>query len=375
MRIAVIGGGVFGSVIALKLAESGFEVTIFERKEAILLGSTPKSVMRLHLGLHYPRDLQTAIQSRLGYSQFLAEFRESVDLGFENFYGIANLNSKVSTKDFLKFLEAAGIEFAPRLISDLRSYGFASEKIESLFSCAEGVIDINRLRTDLEQRLSATNVNVCLGTEVTSSGYLGERWYLTSSLEVQEGPYDFVIKATYGGDQMGMIGVKGASKKFEFQETLVLRTQLGLTPFGMTVIDGDFLTVLPEAFSDNHLLYGPSVSILRRTSGEVAPKEYLANPTTNVAEPAEAILSRYREWFPDAPEPSLINSMVTLRTIEQGVQSSDRRVTEIHHIAPAMYSVISGKIDHCLFAAEKCLALVLQESKKHSGARTRPLPS
>lgn len=362
MRIAVVGGGIFGSVIALKLAESGFEVTIFERKDAILLGSTPKSVMRLHLGLHYPRDLQTAIQSRLGYSQFLAEFRESVDLGFENFYGIANKGSKVSTTDFLGFLDSAGIEFAPRLISDLDGYGFASQKIESLFSCAEGVIDINHLRADLERRLSATNVIVRLGTEITSSEYSRERWNLTSSLEVQEGPYDFVIKATYGGDRMGITGSGVANKSFEFQETLVLRTQLGLNPFGMTVIDGDFLTVLPEAFSDAHLLYGPSVSVLRRTTGEVAPKEYLANPTTAVAEPAEAILARYREWFPDAPEPSLISSMVTLRTIEEGVQSSDRRVTEIHHIAPAMYSVVSGKIDHCFSAADQCLRLIVRKS-------------
>jgi hypothetical protein len=56
--------------------------------------------------------------------------------------------------------------------------------------------------------------------------------------------------------------------------------------------------------------------------------------------------------------PLLIREMVGLRTIEFGVQASDRRVTEVLQIAPSMLSVVSGKIDHCLFAADECLSLI-----------------
>jgi flavin-dependent dehydrogenase len=84
MRVAVIGAGVFGSVIAWKLAEKGVAAQIFDSKREVLRGTTPKSVLRLHLGLHYPRDLGTAIQSRQGYERFLSEFGDTVDFGFRN---------------------------------------------------------------------------------------------------------------------------------------------------------------------------------------------------------------------------------------------------------------------------------------------------
>ena len=360
MRIAVIGGGIFGSVIGLKLAESGFGVTIFERHPCLIFGSTPNSVMRLHLGSHYPRDLETAIQSRLGYDRFIEEFGDSVDLSFDNFYGVASKDSKVSSYEFVEFMKTAGIKFEHRSKSDLTDLGFASEKIDSLFSCPEGVIDIDHLRNDLGARLVDANVGVQLETSMTSAHYSRNQWFLESERSARFGPYDFIIKATYGGDQLTVTGTETLTKVYEFHQTLVLRSDLGLRPFGMTVIDGDFLTVLPDAFKGTHLLYGPSVSVLRRATGQIAPKDFFESPTKALPGATDSIAERYREWFPQAPEPRLVNGMVALRTIEHGVEASDRRVTEVMQIAPSMLSVVSGKIDHCLFAAAECVKLIVE---------------
>ena len=70
-RIAVIGAGIFGSEIALKLRRHGYEVKLFEKSLNILSGATENSQNRRHLGLHYPRDLQTATQSVRGYDSFV----------------------------------------------------------------------------------------------------------------------------------------------------------------------------------------------------------------------------------------------------------------------------------------------------------------
>jgi len=64
--VAVIGAGIFGLETAIQLQQQGYRVTIFERRAGILQEGTGNSVLRLHLGLHYPRDLETAIQSRRG---------------------------------------------------------------------------------------------------------------------------------------------------------------------------------------------------------------------------------------------------------------------------------------------------------------------
>jgi glycerol-3-phosphate dehydrogenase len=66
MKIAVIGAGIFGTEISLKLSREGHDVHLYEKEYEILKGATAGSQNRLHMGLHYPRDLKTAIQSRVG---------------------------------------------------------------------------------------------------------------------------------------------------------------------------------------------------------------------------------------------------------------------------------------------------------------------
>jgi L-2-hydroxyglutarate oxidase LhgO len=59
MKIAVIGGGVFGAMTAARLAEVGETVSLFERLPALMQGTTSVA-NRLHQGFHYPRDDETA---------------------------------------------------------------------------------------------------------------------------------------------------------------------------------------------------------------------------------------------------------------------------------------------------------------------------
>jgi glycine/D-amino acid oxidase-like deaminating enzyme len=93
-RIAVIGAGIFGCEISVALAKSGYDVTLFEKKDEILNGSTTNSVRRLHLGFRYPRSVETAVQSRLGFRKFMERYPESVDSNFPNYYAIAKEDSK-----------------------------------------------------------------------------------------------------------------------------------------------------------------------------------------------------------------------------------------------------------------------------------------
>jgi glycine/D-amino acid oxidase-like deaminating enzyme len=360
MKVAIIGGGVFGSVIGLRLATAGINVSIFERNPSILLGSTPKSVMRLHQGLHYPRDLETAVQSRLGYQRFLDAFGDSIDVGFENFYSVAKNGSKVSTSDFMDFLEAAKIPVIRRDPSDLLEFGFAPAAIDSLFASQEGVIDVDSLRADLESRIDNSDISTVFSTEISSVVQSKGHWFLESPGTERFGPFDFVVQATYGSDRIQHHGFKAKVGQREFHQTLVVRANLGLRKFGMTVVDGDFLTVLPDAFADTHLLYGPSVSVLRRARGGIIPSEFTSDISV-VEASTNAIIKRYAEWFPDAPETEFIENLITTRAIESGVEASDRRVTEIQEVGPSMLSVLSGKIDHCFWAADKCLDLINAE--------------
>jgi hypothetical protein len=358
VKVAVVGGGIFGSVIAWRLAQSGIEVELFEKETSLVSGSTSKSVMRLHLGLHYPRDLDTAIQSRIGYQLFLKEFGSCVDLGFENYYAVAREDSKVSTSEFVEFARLAKIEIKPHDPRELESYGFAFEKAESVFSAPEGVIDLARLRTELEQRLTAAECVIRLGVKVSRAEYQGDNWTLETESRRSFGPFAAVVRATYASDQIQIIGTNYKSSNFEFQKTLVLRGSAGLNKFGMTIIDGDFLTVLPEAFSSKHFLYAPKPSVLKRIVADSIPLDFFnQDPPLNGSQ-VDGVVNRYRHWFPFAPPIVDIERLDGLRCIEAGVEASDRRVTSVDSVAPNMFTVLSGKIDHCLIAAEKTLRLI-----------------
>jgi glycine/D-amino acid oxidase-like deaminating enzyme len=80
VKLAIIGGGAFGAVIALKLAEAGESVTIFERRDELLLGASVNG-NRLHYGFHYPRDDETARQCLRGYREFRREFGVAIRPG------------------------------------------------------------------------------------------------------------------------------------------------------------------------------------------------------------------------------------------------------------------------------------------------------
>jgi glycine/D-amino acid oxidase-like deaminating enzyme len=88
MKIAVIGGGVFGSVASYFLANKGHDVTLFEKNSQILTGASSNNQNRLHLGFHYPRDIETAIQSVQGYKEFKEHFSDACEFSFPCYYGL-----------------------------------------------------------------------------------------------------------------------------------------------------------------------------------------------------------------------------------------------------------------------------------------------
>ena len=95
MRTAVVGGGVFGVMTAIRLAEAGHAITLYERLPDLLLG-TSRSGNRLHMGYHYPRDEPTVRQCLRGYERFKREFGEAILGELANTYFIASKGSLTS---------------------------------------------------------------------------------------------------------------------------------------------------------------------------------------------------------------------------------------------------------------------------------------
>src|SRR6266404_5488815 len=77
-RIAVVGGGIFGTTAAIHLARAGHNVELFEQGPTLLGGASHKNQYRLHRGYHYPRSKETAISCRDDVVSFNDEYQKAV---------------------------------------------------------------------------------------------------------------------------------------------------------------------------------------------------------------------------------------------------------------------------------------------------------
>lgn len=361
-KIAIIGGGVFGSEIAIRLAVNGFQVSLFESRDNILLGATPNSVLRLHLGFHYPRDLQTAIQSRTGFREFLERFPTVIDNDFRNYYALAKSDSRVSRTQFLEFVSASGLEMSEIAGDCLDKVGFATNLVDAIYSNSEAVIDVDRLRNLLLEDLKEYGVDKNLNTEIVHAKFSSNKWILTDN-RGNGTEFDFVVRSTYGHDRLRIEHEQiPEARNYEFHSTLVLEARLSIERIGMTIIDGDFLTVLPKANDVSHLLYAPVPSVMKRYTGHEYPRNWDEENEQMLTLAEKAIVKRYQHWFKGEDHIQLVRRLQTVRAIQSNVGSTDRRFSHLTLRAENFVDVTSGKIDHCIQIANQLLKIILNNS-------------
>jgi glycine/D-amino acid oxidase-like deaminating enzyme len=355
-KIAVIGGGIFGSVGALSLAEAGHEVTLFEKESQILTKGTQNSQNRLHLGLHYPRDLETAKQSVSGFRSFLERFADSVDFNFPNYYALASRESRTNREDFLKFACDAEIlikEVEPRSLDYL---GVRQTDYQGIWTCEEGVIDVPTLRKMIQNEIIQSNLRIQPNTEITKAIF-GKGWTLVDQNQ-QSHVFDQVFRCTYGSDNIAIEKTNYIERNYEFHKTAILNVTLEQDRFGFTIVDGDFLTVLPEGKSPNSLIYAPSISTRLRHQGATYPAKWNDETPEYLDAFKDKILERLNNWLPEVNVNHVNKVMTAIRSIEPNVSQTDRRTSSIQEVAPNFYDIWSGKIDHCVDLSKRMVKLI-----------------
>ena len=106
----IIGGGFYGSAIAIYLAKTrGLRrVILIEREPELLLRASYNNQARVHNGYHYPRSFTTAFRSRVNLPRFVRDWPQAVKQDFVKLYAIARRNSKVTAKQFERFCHEIG---------------------------------------------------------------------------------------------------------------------------------------------------------------------------------------------------------------------------------------------------------------------------
>jgi hypothetical protein len=354
MRVIVIGAGIFGVTIALKLSER-HDVTLVDANSDIMQNASKVNHNRLHFGFHYPRSKATAKQSLEGYELFYDYFSDAVTSNFPNYYMIEK-NSNVSSEYYECFCDGLGLSYK-------RQYPAVDinfDNIESSYLVREPIFDYDLIKLTLYKDLKNSYVKPILNKRISNKNDM-------------EG-YDVIINASY-------FNVNKINRIFGLPETK-LRLQTVIIPIfkynsgriGLTIMDGKYCSIMPKGFEPGtFLLYHAKESIVYETESEVIPrlwycgKQIINNRAIRKAiyDPIIAkhhinrIAEASEKYFRFLKDCDFVDYWQTVRALP--INDDDERLS-IFDVAEQgsqkIISVLSGKISTCLLTANNISKLI-----------------
>jgi glycine/D-amino acid oxidase-like deaminating enzyme len=330
--VGVIGGGIFGVNAAWELATAGFAVTLFERRDDILGGTTARNFFRVHRGYHYPRDLHTAEDARNGFDSFAEVFSAAFVPPVPHYYAIAVADSLTSAEQFEQHCR--------RLVLRARRTGlpeFVPGSVEACFEVDEAYYDTALLRKLGWARLLSAGVQVELRSTRTAHDIARTT--------------DVVVVAAYAAlnEILHELDCAPIELQYELCEVPIVRTP-DMDRLSLVVMDGPFVSVAPLG-NNCHALYDVVHSVHSRSVGVAGPgfpglpRDYVAMPAlpprTSRFAPVLASAQRFLAPLASAVH---IGSHFAERVVIPRLDTTDARPTVVRWASPRVLSILSGKV-------------------------------
>jgi len=347
----VIGGGFYGSTVALALAGSGAKVALLESADDILQRASSTNQARVHTGYHYPRSILTGLRSRVNCRRFLDEFDDCIERGFRHYYAVARRHSNVTAGQFEAFCRRidAPLREAPAAV---RGW-FDRRLIERVYEVDEWTFDANRLKARTFARLERAGIDVYLGTAArrisAAAGALAVDMASTGNGASDRLIADWVFNCTYArtNDLLRDSELEPVALRLELAEIALMEPPSELEQVGLTVVCGPFFSTLPCPSTGLH-----SLSHVRYTphcAWQEGPDE------TPPSRRPEQRSSRFFHMVKDAGRyvPLLkgaryVRSWFDVKALLPESELSDSRPILIQRSRrlPGVVSILGGKIDN-----------------------------
>lgn len=354
VNVVVIGCGIFGAEIAVKARQCGLSVAVYEAGADILAGASKNNQNRLHLGFHYPRDLETGRQSIRGFNAFKDKYSPSIEAGFQNAYFIAAAGSHTSPQAYLEFCERLGAAYRPIAAAD---FPVPVTGVSAGIVCDEVVYDCGILKKLVWQQLDGAGIDVVLGGEVTRIERTGERLTVFANRRPPQ-VCDVVVNASYANINFltEQLGYAAPERLFEY--TVVPIVRLDMPKVGITIMDGPFMTLLPHGKSSDFLLYNVEKTVVAKSVSAQLDQRWLNVNTApfatldKVAYFKETI-AMCRKYVAALDKAALVGFLESPRMVLARRDDTDARPSIIDEYDRNYFTVFSGKIDHCMWVADE----------------------
>jgi len=330
--VAIAGAGIYGATIAIRLAEQGHAVHLFDPL-GVLNAASGINQFRIHSGYHYPRSPETIEETMGARAEFLQSFAPAIVRNSTHYYAIPHEGSQTPPELFERVMEEHKVPLRP-----CRPEWMNFDFIDKCYQVEEQIYDPEVLRDELTKQIES----------------LGIRVHQQEFTAAMRPDYDFVVWATYGlGPSRGLF----RSVKYQVAEKILVKLPKRLQGISLVVVDGPFTAFDPYGSSELSMWGSAKHSNHWTTTNpdEPIPKQYRALLNGPRFEPIswtrhDAMRKDAALAVPASIEAEYLGSRFTIRVVENN-PAQDRRTLYVHETAPGEIHIFSGKVVSAVKAA------------------------
>jgi hypothetical protein len=339
-KVAIAGAGVYGATTAIRLAEQGHDVHLFDPL-GVLNAASGINQFRIHSGYHYPRSPETIEETMGARAEFLQSFAPAIVRNSRHYYAIPHEGSQTPPELFERVMAEHKIPLRSTR-PEWMNFGF----IDKCYEVDEHIYDPDILREELTRQIQALGVHL-------------HQQEFTPSMRPE---YDFVVWATYGlGPSRGLF----KAVKYQVAEKILIKLPKQLQGVSLVVVDGPFTAFDPYGSSERSL-WGSAKNTNHWTTtdpNEPVPDEYRALLNAPSFEPIswtrhDVMRNDAALAVPAAAEAEYLGSRFTIRVVENNPQ--DRRTLYVQEVSPGEIHIFSGKVVSAVKAARLVCERVAQ---------------
>jgi hypothetical protein len=334
IKIAVAGAGIYGTTAAIRLAEQGHDVHLFDPL-GVMRAASAINQYRVHAGYHYPRSPETIREILEARAEFIDAFEPAIVPTSKHYYAIPKEDSRTPPDLYEEIMAEHALP-----LHSCRPEWMNFNFIDRCYEVEENIYDPDALRDLVETRLRMLQIR-----------YVAQEFTPEMRLE-----YDFVVWATYGlGPSRNVFKIA----KFQVAEKMLVQLPEPLHHIALVVVDGPFTAFDPYGSSEQSL-FGSAKNTNHWTTSD--PNEPIPAHYANLLnhphfEPAaftrfEAMRDDCCKTVPSAADAIYLGSRFTLRVVEDNPEH-DRRTLYMKEGAPGEFHIFSGKVVSAVKAARQ----------------------
>lgn len=369
---AIIGGGLFGVYAAIYLAQHKQKVCLIEKEDALMRKASIVNQARLHGGYHYPRSVATALMSDDHKARFTSDHQPFINKTFNKYYAIDKFGSLTDARQFERFCDFVKIPY--QKIGSHQFFDF--RRLEAVYLTKEYSFDpFLIVQYYKEQLKDYPAIDILLNTAVQSAEDKRDSW-LVELHNIEEQSHrkieaNQVINATYTASNgiNQLFGQKHIQLMHEISE-IVLLSSPPLQDLGLTIMDGQFASIMP--YGRSGLL---SLSAVAYTHHKVSYDEMPVfdcqkkNTHCKPHQPADCnhcfaqpksnypkMKAQIQHYLKDDVPLHFFQSLFTIKAKLQANYIDDGRPTEITQMneKPPFYCIFAGKMNS-IYEIEKVI--------------------